>query len=204
MAALLGCNQLKAGDLLLKVSNGSVVNEAIRFGQWLTGGRNSEITHAGVMFDSTCIIEAIGKGVSAGDLRVQHKDYAYYVYRCKNPNMAAGAGTCAKMMFDIHQRQGTIKYTMSGAAGSLIGSGQPTSPAEMGALLDRVLSGRNQSFFCSMFVVYAYQFVAEQCGIAASTMFNESAAKVAPTKLASMLVSHPQFTEIGWLLPGKR
>ncbi len=93
---------------------------------------------------------------------------------------------------------------MAGAALSLIGSGTPTSPADMDALLDRVLSGRNKSFFCSMFVVYVYQFVAEQCGVPAMTMFNESAAKVAPTKLASLLVSNPQFTEIGWLLPGKR
>ncbi len=79
MPSLLGCSQLKAGDLLLKVSDGSVINEAIRFGQWLTGGQNTQITHAGLMFDSTYIIEALEKGITGSDLRVQNKDYAYYV-----------------------------------------------------------------------------------------------------------------------------
>ena len=204
MPSPLTCRDLQAGDVLLKVSDGSFLNRAIQAGQSLTGGRNAQITHAGVMFDKTYVIESVGAGITAGDLRIQHKSYGFYVYRCGNPNLAAGAGTCAKMMFDIHKAHGSMKYSVTGAAKSLFGSGKPTTPDEMDGLLDRVLSGRNTPFFCSMFVVYVYQFVAEQSGMRAASMFNEDAAKTPPTKLASLLATHPQFSEHGWLLPGQR
>ena len=74
----------------------------------------------------------------------------------------------------------------------------------MDALLDRVLSGKNTPFFCSMFVVYVYQFVAAQSGMPASSLFNDAAGKTPPTKLASMLSTHAKFSELGWLLPGQR
>ena len=204
MPAQLTCKDLKPGDVMLKVSDGSAINEAIRFGQRITGGTNSKITHAGLMFDSRLIIEALEKGISASDLRVQNKSYAYYVYRCQKPYMAVGAGTCAKMMFDINQAQGTLKYTILGAAKSLFGSGKVATRGEMDALLDRILSGKNKSFFCTMFVAYVYQFVAEQSGIPGKTIFNEAAAKVPPTKLASMIAQNPHFTEVGWMLPDQR
>lgn len=200
----LRCRDLRAGDLLLKLNAGSLINRVIRFGQSLVGQQNSEIVHAGILFDSTYIVEASGPGVIANDLRTKNLPFAYYVFRCTNPNLAAGAGTCAKMMFDIHSSQGSLKYSATGAAASLFGSGKPLAPEEMDALLDRILEGKNNPFFCSQFVVYVYQFVAEQCGIPAATVFNLQDAKVSPSRLASYLQSHPLFQEAGYLMPKER
>lgn len=201
----LRCRDLRAGDLMLKFNSGDLLNRAIKLGQSLVGQKNSEIVHAGLMFDSTYIIEAMGAGIGANDLRVQNQAYGYIVYRCTNPNMAAGAGTCAKMMFDIHSKQGSLKYTVAGAIGSLFGaSGKPVEPSQMDALLDRILEGKSNPFFCSQFVVYVYQFVAEQCGIPAATVFNLQDAKVPPSRLASYLQGHAMFKEAGYMLPKER
>jgi len=201
----LHCRDLKAGDILLKVSDGSILSKAIQFGQRAVGGQNSGVVHAGVLFDSTYIIEAQGAGISANDLRVQNLHYGYYVFRCRNGNVAAGAGTCAKMMFDIHQRGGNLGYTVGGAIGSLFGgSGKAASPSQMDSLLDRILQGRLQRFFCSQFVVFVYQFVAEQCGIPAASLFSAHDAKVEPSELASRLKSSGQFAETGYLVPNER
>jgi hypothetical protein len=201
----LRCRDLRAGDLFLKVSAGSFTNRMIQFGQNLVGQKNPEVVHAGVMFDSTYCVEASGGGLHASDMRVQNLPYGYYIYRCTNPNVAAGAGTCAKMMFDIHMQHGSVKYSMAGAVGSLFGSGgKPVEPSQMDALLDRILEGKNNPFFCSQFVVYVYQFVAEQCGIPAATLFNLQDAKVSPSKLASYLQGHPMFKEAGYMMPKER
>lgn len=190
---------------MLKVNSGDLINKAIKFGQAMVGQKNPEVVHAGLMFDSTYIIEAMGAGIGANDLRVHNLPYGYYVYRCTNPNMAAGAGTCAKMMFDIHGKQGSLKYSIAGAIGSLFGAdGKPVEPSQMDALLDRILEGKNNPFFCSQFVVYVYQFVAEQCGMPASTVFNLQDAKVSPSRLASYLQGHALFKEAGYMMPRER
>ena len=74
----------------------------------------------------------------------------------------------------------------------------------MDALLDRILAGRNHQFFCSQFVVFVYQFVAEQCGMAAASMFNFADAKVPPSTLAATLERHPAFAEAGYVLAAER
>jgi hypothetical protein len=201
----LRCRDLKPGDVMLKASDGSLISAAIRIGQAVTGQVNPGVVHAGLMFDNNFIIEAQGAGISANDLRVQNVGYGYWVYRCRNENMAAGAGTCAKMMFDIHQRTGAMAYTVPGAIGSLFGrAGTPKKAEEMDALLDRILEGKRQPFFCSQFVVYVYQFVAEQNGTAARATFTSADGKVAPSYLAAELQSHWLFDEVGYLMPGER
>jgi hypothetical protein len=201
----LHCRDLKAGDILLKVSDGSILSRAIQFGQHTVGGVNSGVVHAGVMFDSTFIIEAQGAGISANDLRVQNAHYGYHVFRCRNGSVAAGAGTCARMMFDIHQRGRNLGYSAGGAIGSLFGgAGRAASGSQMDALLDRILQGRHHRFFCSQFVVFVYQFVAEQCQLPAATLFSGNDAKVEPSELAAKLQRSPQFTEIGYLMPDQR
>ncbi len=205
MTKQLHCRDLNSGDILLKMNAGSATNVVIAAAQTAAGAANAQIVHAGILFDPTIIIEASGPGLSARDLRVQDKAFGYYVYRCSNANMAAGAGTCAKLFFDIQSRTGGLKYNLLGAAGSLFGSsGRPSSPADMDALLDSILAAKGHPFFCSQFVVYVYQFVAEQCGIAASHLFNFSDAKVPPALLASSLASHPLFDEAGYLMPNER
>lgn len=204
-ASQLLCRDLAPGDILLKVSDGSIVSRAIQLGQSLAGGANPGIVHAGLLFDKTFMIEAQGPGVLAHDLRVQNKPYGYYVFRCTRPDMARGAGTCAKMMFDIHHQGGNLGYNLLGAIGSLFGSrGKPATRGDMDALLDRILEGRSQPFFCSQFVVFVYQFVAEQCGVAADTLFSMSDARAHPSILAARLSSHPLFREAGWLMPNAR
>jgi hypothetical protein len=205
MTTQLRCGDLQAGDILLKVSDGSLLSGAIQFGQSFVGGLNANIVHAGLLFDSTFIIEAQGAGISANDLRVQNLGYGYYVFRCSNAAMGAGAGTCAKMMFDIHGRGGNLGYSVAGAIGSLLGTpGRAATRTEMDRLLDRILDGREQRFFCSQFVVYVYQFVAEQSGVAAATLFSNDDAKASPSSLATSLNRHRLFSEVGYLMPNQR
>lgn len=205
MTTQLRCADLRAGDILLKVSDGSLLSGAIQFGQAFVGGLNSSIVHAGILFDPTFIIEAQGAGISANDLRVQNLAYGYYVFRCSDAHMGAGAGTCAKMMFDIHGNGRNLGYSVLGAIGSLLGSpGRAATRGEMDGLLDRILEGRDQRFFCSQFVVFVYQFVAEQCGVAATTLFASADAKASPSSLATSLNRHRLFAEVGYLMPGQR
>ena len=201
----LRCHDLKPGDVLLKVSDGSILSWGIQFGQQAVGGKNAGIVHAGVLFDSTYMIEAQGAGISANDLRVQNLHYGYHVYRCRQKDLAEGAGTCAKMMFDIHQRGSNLKYSIGGAIGSLFGKGGRPAPAgDMDALLTRILDGRRQGFFCSQFVVFVYQFVAEQNRLPATALFNVNDAKVEPSELAARLQGHRFFEEIGYVMPDQR
>ena len=202
----LRCKDLRPGDLLLKFNAGSKTNKMIAFGQSAAGQLNAEVVHAGVMFDQTYIVEASGGGIHASDMRVQNKPFGYLVYRPTSTNVGQGAGTCAKVMFDIHKNRGNLKYSFSGAVGSLFpgGAGGPASRDAMDATLDRILEGRTHRFFCSQFVVYVFQFVAEQNGIPAMSYFAIRDGKVSPSTLASMLQSSGVFKEAGYLMPGER
>lgn len=199
----LKCRDLKSGDLLLKLNDGSFTSNIISFGQ--TGLLNPKVIHAGIMFDNNIIIEASGPGVIANDLRIQDKKYGYIVYRPTNPAIAAGAGTCAKLLFDIQHKHKTIKYNLIGTVMTRIGSsGTAKSPEQMDKLLDDVLAGKNSPMFCSQFVVFVFQFVAEQNGQAGSTIFNISDAKASPSRLASILQSNSSFKEAGYMMPNER
>ena len=208
---LLTCRDLRAGDILLKVAGSAfkprnITGNVIRFGQALVGSMNPDVVHAGIMFDSTYIIEAQAGGITAHDLRVQNRAYGYYVYRCSDPAIAQGAGTCAKMMFDIHKTHGSMSYNLGGAVASLIGAGggAAVQPVDMDVLLGRVLAGRQHAFFCSQFVVYVYQFVAAQNGCPPESLFSLSDAKATPSALAAHLVSRPMFRQVGVMFPNQR
>jgi hypothetical protein len=109
------------------------------------------------------------------------------------------------MMFDIQKRNRNLKYDLVGAIGSLLGGqGKAKTAADMDGLLDRILAGKGHPFFCSQFVVYVYQFVAEQNGIAARSVFSVNDAKVSPSELASKLHGSAFFAEVGYLMPGQR
>jgi len=205
MTQQLRCADLRGGDILLKLNAGSLTNRIINTGQKLAGASNPDVVHAGILFDSTYIIESSGPGLIASDLRVKDRPYAYYVFRCTNTNVAAGAATCAKMMFDIQGRTGNLTYTAAGAAASAFGaSGKPKTAGDMDALLDRILQGKSTPFFCSQFVVFVYQFVAEQNGLSAATVFDYSDAKSPPSKVAASLVANALFVEAGYLVPNER
>jgi hypothetical protein len=159
----------------------------------------------GSCFDPTYIIESSGPGLVANDIRVQNAAYGYLVFRPKNARMAAGAGTCAKMMFDIHCRNQNMTYSLGGAIMSLFGRDRGSlSRSDFDALFEQIISGSKHQYFCSQFVVYIYQFVAEQLNIPARTVFPYLDAKVSPSKLAMDLAGNSNFSEAGYLMPHER
>ncbi len=191
---------LRPGDILCQFIAPSVAGAFIAAGQALTMHRNSNVVHAGILFDGTYMIEALAKGISATDLRIQDRKYHYMVFRASNPNVAQGAADCANMMLKINHTQKTLPYDTKGAVGSIFGNGAtPKTPADMDQLLDRILAGKGHPFFCSQFVVYVYQFVAEQNGMPASSMFALSDPKVPPARLTTFLQSSANFKLMGEL-----
>ena len=199
------CRDLKPGDVLLRMATDSLTHKIIQFGQRLVGQPNAFLAHAAIALDTQFAIEAQKVGVTANHLAMKNKNCGYYVYRCTNTALGQGAATSAKMFFDIAQTGGKMKYDTLGAGTSVFGQGgKAKSAAEMDALLDALLKGRNHDFFCSQFVVYVYQIAAYQSGIPAKNIFNVSDAKVSPSVLASMLLANPSFQEAGYMMPNER
>jgi hypothetical protein len=202
---MLLCRDLRPGDLMLQYSAGTIAGRLISFGEWAHGQSNSSIIHAGVLFDGNIIIEALGGGILASDLRVQDRKYSYLVYRPVSANIAQGAASCAKMMFDIHGAQGSLPYSIRGAVGSVIGGhGRAATGVQMEKTLDDILHARSHPFFCSQFVVYVYQFVAEQNGMPGSRMFNLGDPKVSPALLANKLEGNGLFQKVGIMRANER
>ncbi|HEY1647510.1 MAG TPA: hypothetical protein VGF96_06000 [Terracidiphilus sp.] len=196
---------LRSGDILLQVNTGTMTHQVIRFGQKLMGRGNEEIIHAGIMFDNRFIIESAGRGIAANDIYLQDKPYAFQVYRCQNADLARGAGTCAKMFMDMHKNSGAMKYNAEGALGSIFSKpGAPRTREQMDQAFDRMIKGLSHPFFCSQFVVFVYQFAAEQSGIVAGKLFPFADACVPPSVLATSLKTHPQFRETGYLMENQR
>ena len=196
---------LRPGDIMGQYQNGSLAGRAIAFGQSLMVGHHSGVVHAGILFDNTYMVEALNKGIRARDLRIQNRSYHYLVFRATNPRVAQGAADCANMMLRIHHTQKSMPYTITGAVGSIFGS--DTGPKDAGALdalLDGILAGKEHAFFCSQFVVYVYQFVAEQNGFRSGYLFNMSDPKVSPARLMTYLDSSPNFKPVGELPANER
>ena len=61
-----------------------------------------------------------------------------------------------------------------------------------------------QPFFCAPFVVYVYQWAAQQSGISPEAVFSLSDAKATPSLLASKLIGNSYFSEEGYMLPNER
>lgn len=191
---------LKPGDIMGQFETGSKAGRAIAFGQKLTVHHHSNIVHAGLLFDNMYMIEALNKGIRARDLRIQNRPFHYLVYRASNLHLAQGAADCANMMLKIHHEQKSMPYTIPGAVASIFGKDRgPKTPAELDKLLDDILAGREHAFFCSQFVVYVYQFVAEQNGLRGGFIFNMSDPKVSPARLMTYLDSSPNFSLVGEL-----
>jgi hypothetical protein len=120
-------------------------------------------------------------------------------------NIGDGAGTFARILFDVHKRTGNLAYTIKGAIGSLSPArGRASTPGQMDRRLDQILEGRSHAFFCSQLVVMVYQFAAEQNGVAGASLFPFSDPKVSPSTLAAHLHGSSRFKEIGYMLPSER
>ncbi len=199
------CRDLKPGDILLKMAQDKLSHKIISLGQSLVGQPNAFLAHAAIALDTQFAIEAQSAGVTANHLNMKNKSAGYIVYRPNNSTLGAGAATAAKLLLDINQRTGQLKYTKTGAALSILGQGgSPKTSAELDALLEKVLGGAGHHFFCSQFVVFVYQFAALQSGISASAIFAIADPKVSPSALASLLLSNPNFSEAGYMMPNER
>jgi len=200
----LKCIDLKGGDVMLKISDGSIFSKVISASERLRGQLNPSVVHAGVMFDGVYIIEALENGISGSDLRVQDRTFGYMVYRPTVDSLARGAATCAKMMFDINTTNGTVKYNFPLTAIGPGGMGKAMTASAMSRMFDGLLEGRGHRLYCSQFVVWVYQFVARQNGISGAELFSASDAKVSPSNLASLLQGNPWFRELGYVMPNQR
>ena len=219
----------EGGSLAARLLDSRGLERTIRDAQTLAKAKNPNVAHAGLMFNQYKIIEAQGPGINENDLRVENRGIGYLVFRCTNTRMANGAATCAKMMLDIHRAPrnpiqkvaavthtviqgglpvstGPLSYSVAGAVGSLkgAGGGRTKTQGEMDDLLDDILKGKSHPFFCSQFVVYVYQFVAEQFGVRASLVYAGSDAKVHPSKLATWLTTSALFREAGYMIADER
>jgi len=196
---------------MLKMNFGGWQGNYLQGMQWLFGVPNSVFMHAGIMSDSFHIVEAQITGIKENDLRTDNRNLGYAVFRCTSGHAARGAATCAKMFCDIHKETGNLPYNLVGAHQSLSGTGggHVQSPKQMHQLLDDVLEkkgGRARPFFCSEFVVYVYQFVAEQNRFNSGYFFSQSAAKMPPGELFDTLMHDPlkKFGPVGMMAPGER
>jgi len=116
--AQLTCSHLQSGDVLLKLDAGTNVNVLIEIMQTAVGAEFPSVVHAGVLFDPHYVVEASGLGVHANELRVANAGFECIVYRCTDPSIAAGAGTHARILLDIHAEQHSVQYNLMGALGS--------------------------------------------------------------------------------------
>jgi hypothetical protein len=201
------CSDLLPGDLLLKFSDGSRTGRLIQTGErWFDLAENSDVVHAGVMYDSHFVIEAQGPGVSANDLRVTNEHYGYIVFRCTHPRIAKGAAEFAKILFESHQHNQQQPYSIWGAFTSIF-SYSLTQPSreDLEARVERIFAQSAHTCFCSQFVAFVYQFSAEQNGVSAKDVIPLHDTLIAPSKLAGMLIDNPaMFTEVGYLMPHER
>jgi hypothetical protein len=109
------------------------------------------------------------------------------------------------MFMDMHKNTGAMKYNAEGALGSIFSKpGAPRTREQMDQAFDRMIKGLSHPFFCSQFVVFVYQFAAEQSGIVAGKLFPFADAYVPPSALATSLKIHPQFKEAGYLMENQR
>jgi hypothetical protein len=201
----MNCRELRPGDIMLQFNAGSVAGRLISFGEWAKGQDHSEIIHAGIMFDSTYLIEALGGGILASDLRVQDRKYGYSVFRPSNTKIAGTAAVCAKRMFDVHGKKHNLSYSTIGAIGSLLGRhGHAIAAGDSEHLISNILSSRSHPFFCSQFVVCVYQYAGARNGMSPASVFRFQDSKVAPSLLASQLESNLMFKKVGTLLPHER
>jgi hypothetical protein len=199
------CRDLKPGDILLKMATTTVTNRLIQLAQNWAAQPNAFLGHAAIALDTQFCIEAQASGITANHMAMKNREYGYIVYRPQNAALGQGAATAAKLLFDIHQKQGNLKYNASGAVKSLFGpQGTAKSADTMDSLLQKILEGKGHSFFCSQFVVYVYQWAAEQSRIPAQAVFSISDAKASPAVLASKLVGNSRFVEAGYMMPNER
>lgn len=199
------CDDLKPGDILVKFSDQSWLNWIIENMQYFLGGKNSQVTHAGIIYDQKHLIEVQAEGVVADDLTKENTPYGYIVFRCKNKKLADGAAQFAKILVDVSAKKKNMKYAMLDAVYALHpGKEDAEDKKALEETVEAILTDQGHDFFCSHLVVFIYQFVAEQNGMKGSDVFKLKASLVSPSTLAAHLVDSKVFDEVGYLMPHER
>jgi hypothetical protein len=204
MAPPLLCRDLKAGDIMVQESMNNAVGKVIAFGQSKFGQANSNFVHAGIMYDSTYVLEALGAGIVSNDIRVGTRACGYSVFRPKNQQLATIAANFGKLLFDSHGARHKLKYSVVGAIKSLGSEKSPKTTSEVDRLVDKIFGSTGKSFFCSQFVVVTYQIAGGQIGIAPAAVFPLDDGAISPARLETRLQSSRVFDQVGVMEPNKR
>jgi hypothetical protein len=197
---------LAPGDVLLQYKQdkwSNVAGKAIAFGQAMAGDANSELVHAGVMFDKSYMIEALSSGITGSDVRIQNKAYAYRVFRPRNAKLGQTEGNVVKFLFDHHQSHGSMPYAWAGAVASL-GAPKPMSATNVDRMMDDIFQLKPTAFFCSQFVVMSYQLAAAQMGLSPKSVFPLDDSRMPPSRLAMACEASSAFDGIGYMEPNVR
>ncbi|PWC34072.1 hypothetical protein TSO352_27535 [Azospirillum sp. TSO35-2] len=164
---------VQAGDIMVKNWQGMTRSGVIiRLGQLFSKGK-SDFTHAGIASSPTAIIETNSAGLQENSLLSTRGDLTYDVFRCLIPGIGAGAAQVAAMMLQNFTQGGSaqLPYDSWGAVKSLGGGSASQSSDRVNKLLDKLLAGGSEGFFCSGHVVYCYMVAMEQANIAVQGSF---------------------------------
>ena len=200
---------VRAGDIMIKHSDGGIISKVIRFGQFFGRG-SSKYVHAGIASSGVTIIEMDGEGLQEHNLIIQNSMYKYDVFRCNYPDIAAGAAETAKMMLEgFREFQSTrsgmrIKYSLLGAARSISKRAKWDGKDVINVTLDNLMQADGSAFFCSGHVVLCYQSSMGQHQIQntlpvqhASQLFSLTDTRYQPAYLHKALSKSAHFTKIG-------
>jgi hypothetical protein len=204
MAPPLLCRDLKAGDIMVQESLNNVAGKVIAFGQKQFGHANANFVHAGIMYDSSYILEALGSGIASNDIRVGTRSCGYSVFRPKNSQLATIAANFGKLLFDSHGARHKLSYSVLGAIGSLGSEKSPKTTGEVDKMVDKIFGSRGKTFFCSQFVVVTYQIAGGQIGMPPASVFSLDDGAVSPARLETLLQTSRVFDKVGVMEPNKR
>jgi len=162
-----GTFALQPGDLLLKQSDGSLTNTVIKVGQTLTGARHRDYVHAAIAVDARHVVEIGGEGIHRNDILTTNAGYTYAVFRCRNQALAAGAAAAAELLLAGVGNDGAfdIKYAYQCALSSLGGGRALHDEDRINKVLDVLVGGGRELFFCSGLAVWCYVVAMEQTAL---------------------------------------
>lgn len=203
---------LKDGDIMMKFSDSSFLNNLISSMQWTFTDANADaITHAGI-YALGNIIEVNGAGLNSDDLQDKdHKDLEYCVFRANNGEVAYNIGGLA---YQTYNRSGKelldgkkLTYSKSGAFASLFRKGEATGEElidsiekEIGLLYLR--EGASQ--FCSEFVSICIQYALKNVGVKLDGKLGKlarTAQSLTPANLTRALVDCGEHFHFAGVLP---
>lgn len=190
---------LVAGDILLKLNDGSAVNNAISAGQKMTNAEEyKDITHAAIYHGNNIIIESIGEGVVRGDLRQSpRRDNTYVVFRCLNQTLRDDVAARANDLWNAHRQHKNIKYGKAIAGRSVLKvPKRAPAAADIAAKGASLLAGDKHTIFCSSFVTFVYQWAAVQRNLAVANFFPFDDNSVAPSTLAALLERNQGYFQL--------